>query len=82
MHFPEGKRNKNMIFERFARGKLRRRRKNREKVKNLLKKSCFFCAPQAKNFGVKKLIFYKKAPHYKKAPPIMYPRLNRGGAFL
>ena len=53
MHFPEGKRNKNMIFERFARGKLRRRRKNREKVKNLLKKVGFLRAACEKFWGKK-----------------------------
>ena len=47
-----------------------------------IEKMLFFCAPQAKNFWVKKWIFYKKAPHYKKAPPLLCTLGSKGGAFL
>ena len=31
------------------------------------------------DYAAIRCIVVKKAPHYKKAPPIMYPQLNRGG---
>ena len=77
--FARGKTQQNVIFERFTNGKCAAGEKKSAKKWYFIEKMLFFCAPQAKNFWVKKWIFYKKAPHYKKAPPLLCTLGSKGG---
>ena len=69
-HLPLGKRNKNVIFERFRKSKCAAGEKKLTFLMYNARKSMIFGPPQAEIFGV-----------YKNAPPIC-PKHFQGGAFL